>query len=52
MFEAKATHDCSGCGGKITDHQSGSKASPQSFEYHHTYSKCAKDSTTCAMHAK
>ena len=52
MFEAKATHDCAGCGGKITVHQSVSKASPQSMEYHHTCSKCAKDSTTCAMHPK
>ncbi len=52
FFAKDATHDCSGCGGKITVHQTSSKASPQSFEYHHTCSKCAKDSTTCAMHPK
>ena len=51
MFEKDATHDCSGCGGKITVKQSMSKTGGTA-EYHHTCSKCAKNSTTCAMHAK
>ena len=52
LFEAKATHGCSGCGGKITVHQVMSGKGGAGAEYTHTCSKCAKDSTTCASHAK
>lgn len=49
-FAPDSTHDCSGCGGKITTKVvGGGKASVA--EYKHTCSKCGPDSAfTCATH--
>jgi hypothetical protein len=50
-FKADSTHDCSGCGGKVTVHQTAGGKAPATAEYKHTCSKCGADSAfTCATH--
>ena len=50
-FKADSTHDCSGCGGKVTVHQIPGGKVPAMAQYKHTCSKCAADSAfTCATH--
>jgi hypothetical protein len=50
-FKADSKHDCSGCGGKISVHQtSGGKVAPFAT-YKHVCSKCGPTSAfTCATH--
>ena len=52
-FKADSTHDCSGCGGKITVRQipTGQGNSTSISEYKHVCSKCGPESAmTCATH--
>ena len=50
-FKADSTHDCSGCGGKITVHQPPGGKVPAISTYKHVCSKCGPDSAfTCATH--
>ena len=50
-FKADSTHDCSGCGGKVTVHQIPGGKVPTLAEHKHTCSKCGADSAfTCATH--
>ena len=50
-FAPDSTHDCSGCGGKITVKQAGSGKGAPYGQYSHVCSKCGKDSAyTCATH--
>ena len=52
-FKADSTHDCSGCGGKITVRQipAGQGTGTSISEYKHVCSKCSADSAfTCATH--
>jgi hypothetical protein len=50
-FAPDSTHDCSGCGGKITVKQAGSGKGAPYGTYSHVCSKCGKDSAyTCATH--
>ena len=54
-FKADSTHDCSGCGGKITVRQipAGQGNTTSIGEYTHTCSKCATDSAfVCTTHKK
>ena len=50
-FAPDSTHDCSGCGGKITVKQSAGGKGATYGTYTHTCSKCGKGSAyTCATH--
>lgn len=50
-FKKDSTHDCSGCGGKVTVKQVGAGKGPTLSEYKHVCSKCGPDSAfTCATH--
>ena len=52
-FKPDSTHDCSGCGGKITVRQipTGQGTSTSISEYKHVCSKCGPESAmTCATH--
>ena len=50
-FAPDSTHDCSGCGGKITVKHLGSGKGTPYGQYTHTCSKCGKNSAyTCATH--
>ena len=50
-FKPDSTHDCSGCGGKVTVTQTGGGKGPTLSQYTHTCSKCGKGSAyTCATH--
>jgi hypothetical protein len=50
-FKADSTHDCSGCGGKVTVKTVGGGKGPALAEYKHVCSKCGPDSAfTCATH--
>jgi len=52
-FSADDTHDCSGCGGKISLKVAGGGKGPTLSEYTHTCTKCGADSAyTCATHKK
>ena len=51
MFKDGETHQCSGCKGVITV-KSSKAGRDHTTEYTHECSKCAKNSTTCAMHPK
>ena len=51
-FKADSTHDCSGCGGKITVASAGGGKS-KTAEYTHTCSKCGANSAlVCSSHKK
>ena len=51
-FKADSTHDCSGCGGKITVASAGGGKS-KTAEYTHTCSKCGANSAlVCSTHKK
>jgi hypothetical protein len=52
-FKPDSTHDCSGCGGKITVKQSVSGKGATYGTYTHVCSKCGKDSPyVCTDHKK
>src|SRR4051795_664049 len=52
-FAADDTHDCSGCGGKITLKATGGGKGPTLSEYTHPCTKCGAESAyTCATHKK
>jgi hypothetical protein len=53
FFDKNATHDCSGCKGKMTVKQLGGGKGPVDVKTTHECSKCGKDSPfTCATHVK
>ena len=53
LFDPKATHECSGCKGKITVRQVGAGKGPIDVKYTHDCTKCGKESAfTCATHVK
>jgi phage FluMu protein Com len=51
FFDKSATHECSGCKGKISVKQIGS-GKVQDVEYKHECSKCKTGAFTCATHVK
>ena len=52
-FAPDSTHDCSGCGGKITMKATGGGKGPTISEYTHTCSKCGdKSAYVCTDHKK
>ena len=52
-FDAEATHDCSGCKGKVTFKPSAGGKAPATATHTHECSKCGKGSAyTCSTHAK
>ena len=52
-FAPDSTHDCSGCGGKITVHATGAGKGTSVSEYKHTCSKCGdKSAYVCTDHKK
>ena len=52
-FAPDSTHDCSGCGGKITVKQVGGGKGPTISEYTHTCTKCGdKSAYVCTDHKK
>ncbi len=53
FFDKDATHDCSGCKGKVTVKQLGGGKGPLDIKKTHVCSKCGPDSAmTCATHVK
>ena len=53
LFDKNATHECSGCKGKVTVRQVGAGKGPTEIKYTHDCTKCGKESAfTCAMHVK
>ena len=53
FFDKNATHECSGCKGKITVRQVGAGKGPTEIKYTHDCTKCGKESAfTCATHVK
>ena len=52
-FAPDATHDCSGCGGKISMKATGGGKGPTVSEYTHTCTKCGdKSAYVCTDHKK
>lgn len=50
-FAPDSTHDCSGCGGKVTLKTTGGGKGPTLAAYTHVCSKCGpKSAYTCATH--
>lgn len=53
FFDKDATHNCSGCKGKMTVKHLGGGKGPLDVKITHECSKCGKDSgMTCATHVK
>jgi len=53
LFDKNATHECSGCKGKVTVRQVGAGKGPTEIKFTHDCSKCGKESAfTCATHVK
>jgi len=53
FFDKNATHECSGCKGKLTVRQVGAGKGPTEVKYTHDCTKCGKGTAfTCATHVK